>query len=51
MSFEVVLIQKLSLLLGDPTYTLTVTLIALLLYVVAAVTLRRIPLQPRDAGV
>ena len=51
MFFEVVLIQKLSLLLGDPTYTLTVTLFALLLYLVTALTLRRISLQPRDAAI
>ena len=51
MFFEVVLIQKLSLLLGDPTYTYTVTLFALLLYVAAALTLRRIFLQPRDAAI
>lgn len=51
MFFEVVLIQKLTLLLGDPTYTLTGTLFALLQYVVAALTLRRISLQPRDAAI
>ncbi len=51
MSFEVVPIQQLSLFLGDPTYTLTVTLFAPLHYVVTALTLRRISLQPRDAAI
>ena len=51
MSFEVILIQKLTPLLGDPTDTLTGTLFALLQYVVAALTLRRISLQPRDAAI
>lgn len=51
MFFEVVPIQQLSLFPGDPTYTLTVTLFALLQYLVTALTLRRIFLQPRDAAI